>query len=144
VELTTAARGRPVIRRPLGSDWLSFSHTRSDRLCVVGITRGPRIGVDVERVRGGLDVVSIARRAFGDAVAGRLDATPSDRRTDEFFRIWVHEEAKGKCRGIGLVEPDDAQPPPLFVADLALRDGYAAALASDAEPETVLGCTAEL
>lgn len=144
VELATVARGRPVVRRPDQSDWLSFSQARSGEFCVVAVARGTRVGVDVERVASEHDVVAIARRALGVEMAGRLATLPDERRLDAFYRAWVAEEARGKCRGTGLLEPDDAaRALPLFVSELRLKDGYAAGLATDAPPGVVRVCTAE-
>ncbi|HEX4162067.1 MAG TPA: 4'-phosphopantetheinyl transferase superfamily protein [Acidimicrobiales bacterium] len=143
--MASAARGRPIVRSPADSDWLSFSYSRSGELCVVAVVRGPAIGIDVERVRTDHDLVAIARRALGDDLAARLEALPDGQRVSEFYRAWVREEAKGKCRGTGLVEPDDAaRRLPLFVADLALGEGYAGALASDTCPDIVRVCSAEV
>ncbi len=71
------------------------------------VAREQRIGVDLERVRPDLEFVAIARRALGDEVADHLEAERDEERAGEFFRAWVREEARGKCRGTGLVEPDD-------------------------------------
>lgn len=145
VELDTAARGRPVVRHPDHNSWLSFSQARSGRVCVAAVVRGTGIGVDVERVRPDHDVVAIAERAFGDDIASRLETLPDARRTDEFYRSWVSEEAKGKCRGTGLVEPDDAaRRLPLFVTDLELGEGYAGALAAGVRPDVIRVCAAEV
>lgn len=145
VELETVARGRPVVRRPDRSEWLSFSQARSGELCVVAVANGTRIGVDVERVTTDHDVVAIARRALGDDVAGRLSTLPEGRRIPAFYRAWVCEEARGKCRGTGLVEPDDAaRRASMSVTELELRDGYVGALASDTPPEVVRGHASEV
>jgi 4'-phosphopantetheinyl transferase len=145
LEFATVARGRRIVRRPESSEWLSFSHARSGELCAVVVTRGSRIGVDIERVTSDHEVVAIARRAFGGDVAGRLATLPDERRIDEFYRAWVREEARGKCRGTGLVEPDDAaRRPPLFVAELAIGEGYAGALAAETQPDVIRGHAAEV
>ena len=145
VELATVARGRRVVRRPGDSEWLAFSHARSGQLGVVAVARSMSIGVDLERIRGDLDFVAIARRAFGDDVADRLVLLPGEGQGPEFFRTWVREEARGKCRGTGLVEPDDAaRATAAFVSDVDFKTGYAGALAATADPAIVLGCATEV
>jgi 4'-phosphopantetheinyl transferase len=145
LELATAARGRRIVLRPDYSEWLSFSHARSGELCVAAVARDRPIGVDVERMAPDHDVVAIARRALGDDVAGRLATLPDEARFGAFYRAWVCEEAAGKCRGTGLVEPDDVvRRIPAVVNELALRDGYAGALATDAPVDVVRGFTAEV
>jgi 4'-phosphopantetheinyl transferase len=140
--LETDHQGCPFVRWPDRSDWLRFSPTRSGNLVVVAVAR-TRVGVDVERIRTGLDYVAIARRVLGDDVAHRLAATPDEDRVQPFFRAWVREEARGKCRGTGLVEPEDpARRDPLHVVDLNLQEGYAAALATGGELKVVRVCSA--
>jgi len=142
VVLEEGEHGRRVVGWPHGSEWLSFSPSRSGDLALVAVARGQSVGVDVERVRADLDFVAIARRALGDEVADQLEAERAKDRISAFFRAWVREEARGKCRGTGLVELDDeARHVPLFVADLAVGDGYAGALATDGELGTVRGCS---
>jgi len=142
VVLEEGEHGRRVVGWPHGSEWLSFSPSRSGALALVAVARGQSVGVDVERVRADLDFVAIARRALGDEVADQLEAERAKDRISAFFRAWVREEARGKCRGTGLVELDDeARHVPLFVADLAVGDGYAGALATDGELGTVRGCS---
>jgi len=142
VVLEEGEHGRRVVGWPHGSEWLSFSPSRSGDLALVAVARGQSVGVDVERVRADLDFVAIARRALGDEVADQLEAERTKDRISAFFRAWVREEARGKCRGTGLVELDDeARHVPLFVADLAVGDGYAGALATDGELGTVRGCS---
>jgi 4'-phosphopantetheinyl transferase len=143
VGLEAGARGRPAIAWPEGSGWLSFSPSRSGDVALVAVARDVRIGVDVERIRPDLDVLPIARRVLGDDAARGLADAADDERISAFFREWVREEARGKCRGTGLVEPDDpARLVPLRVADFEVADGYAAALAVDGVLGVVRGCVA--
>ncbi len=134
--------GRRIVGWPDHSEWLSFSPSRSGDLALVAVARGQNVGVDVERVRADLDFVAIARRALGDDVVEQLEVERGEDRVRAFFRAWVREEARGKCRGTGLVELDDeARHVPLLVADLAVGDGYAGALATDGELGMVRGCS---
>jgi 4'-phosphopantetheinyl transferase len=145
VVLVEGDHGRRVVSWPERSEWLCFSPSRSGDLALVAVARGQSVGVDVERVRADLDFVSIARRALGDEVAAHIEAEGDDQRVDTFFRAWTREEARGKCRGTGLVEPDDpARDVPHFVTDLALENGYAGALATDREVGIIRGCSVSL
>jgi 4'-phosphopantetheinyl transferase len=142
VVLEVGDHGRRVVSWPEHSEWLCFSPSRSGDLALVAIARGQRVGVDVEHVRPDLDFVAVARRALGNDVADQLEAERDEQRADTFFRAWVREEARGKCRGTGLVEPDDeARLTPLLVMDLEIEDGYASALAIDGELAIVRGCS---
>jgi 4'-phosphopantetheinyl transferase len=137
-------QGRRIVVRPERSEWLSFSPSRSGDLALVAVGRAQRVGVDVERIRPDLDFVAMARRALGEEVADRLEAERADQRAESFFRAWVREEARGKCRGTGLVEPGDTAPDgALLVTDLLVEDGYAGALAVDGRLGSVRGCSVE-
>jgi len=134
--------GQRVVSWPDHNEWLSFSPSRSGDLALVAVASGQNVGVDVERVRADLDFAAIARRALGDEVADQLEDARDEDRVSAFFRAWVREEARGKCRGTGLVETDDeARQVPLLVTDIAIGEGYASALATDGVLATVRGCS---
>jgi 4'-phosphopantetheinyl transferase len=130
LELGATEDGRPVVLWPHDAAWLWFSISHAGRVALVAVARGQRVGVDVEEVRPGLDVVAVAQRALGNEEAGDLARESEPCRTQRFFAMWTQEEARGKCRGTGLIEPDDERRRgPLDVAELPIGDGYAAALA---------------
>jgi hypothetical protein len=67
---------------------------------------------------------------LGSEEACELAGEAEPRRTQRFFAMWTREEARGKCRGTGLIEPDDERRRgPLDVAELPVGAGFAAALA---------------
>jgi 4'-phosphopantetheinyl transferase len=131
LELGATEDGRPVVLWPHDAAWLCFSISHAGGVALVAVARGQRVGVDVEEVRPGLDVVAVAQRALGNEEAGDLARASEPCRTQRFFAMWTQEEARGKCRGTGLIEPDDERRRgPLDVAELPIGDGYAAALAA--------------
>ncbi len=129
------AKDKPALGgRPAGA--LHFNLSHSDGVGLVAVSVDHVVGIDVERVRDGLDVVVLARRALGEQEAVRLEATVPEDRTAAFFRAWVRHEAVTKCRGVGLGEPgDDPAGPEPSVVDLAVAGGYAAAVAVQAVPD---------
>ena len=137
--------GRPLVLLPREADWLSFSLSHAGDVAVVAVTRDQRVGVDVERVRSDVDVVAVAHRAFGEAIANELAGETEPRRSQRFFEVWTREEARGKCRGTGLIEPDDPRRLDApAVTDLRVGKGYAAALAGAFQPEDVRLCVVAL
>jgi 4'-phosphopantetheinyl transferase len=127
----TQPRERPVLLWPSDAAWLRFSLAHSGDLALVGVARDDDVGVDIERLRPDRDLARIARRAFGDEVADRLEAAPKADRVADFYRAWVRHEARGKCLGKGLVEPnDDDEGVSVDVADVEVVTGYAAAVAT--------------
>jgi 4'-phosphopantetheinyl transferase len=137
--------GRPLVQWPHDAEWLSFSLSHAGDVALVAVTRDQRVGVDVEEIRADVDVVAVARRAFGDAVATELAGEPESRRTQRFFEIWTREEARGKCRGTGLIEPNDLRRlDAAHVTDLTIGHGYVAALAGSHGTADVRQCLAAL
>jgi 4'-phosphopantetheinyl transferase len=136
---------RPLVVWPPDAAWLGFSLSHAGDTALVAVTRGERVGVDVEEVRADLDVVAVAQRAFGRGVASELACEPEPRRTERFFEVWTREEARGKWRGTGLIEPDDVRrlvAPD--VTDLVVGPGYAAAVAGSLRPGGVRQCLVAL
>jgi 4'-phosphopantetheinyl transferase len=78
----------------------SLSHTKGLVACAVSI--GIEIGIDVEaidRPQAGLD---IAERFFSPTETAILHATPPDRQSEIFMRLWTLKEAFIKATGEGL------------------------------------------
>jgi 4'-phosphopantetheinyl transferase len=133
--------GKPMILWPRHEASLSFSVAHSGEVALVAVARDQSVGVDVEEIRSDLDVVAVARRALGEAEAGELAGASEGVRTQRFFELWTQEEARGKCRGTGLIEPhDERRRGPIEVAELPIGDGYVAALAVTERLEDILCC----
>jgi len=141
LELGATEDGRPVVLWPHDAAWLGFSVAHAGEVALVAVARGQRVGVDVEEVRPGLDVVAVAQRALGNGEASELACASEPRRTQRFFAMWTQEEARGKCRGTGLIEPNDERRRGYCaVAELAIGGGYAAALAVSDRLDDVRCC----
>lgn len=90
-------RGRPE----LADDGLRFNTSRSHDLALYAVSRTCEVGVDVERIRSGIeeDVV----RCFCSRRALRyMEALPQPVRRRAFFQGWTRMEAYQKARGEGL------------------------------------------
>ena len=81
---------------------LSFNLSHSEHVVLCAFTQIGPIGVDVEIARRPIDEVAVAARAFGPAVARRLEGLDGANRKREFLRAWTRHEAELKCRGIGI------------------------------------------
>lgn len=137
--------GQPLVLSPQDADWLCFSLSHAGAVAMVAVTRDQRVGVDVEAIHSDVDVVAVARRALGEAIASDLASEQEPRRTQRFFELWTREEARGKCRGTGLIEPDDPRRLDApAVTDLQVGEGYAAALANSQPPGPVRQCLVAL
>ncbi|MGC5015655.1 4'-phosphopantetheinyl transferase family protein [Streptosporangium sp. DT93] len=96
--------GRPCLLPPDGRPVPDFNLSHSDSWALVAVAPpGARVGVDVERVRGGFDHLEMARRFYQPEEVDRLpDAGP-----EGFFRLWTAKEAYIKASGAGLAGMSD-------------------------------------
>jgi 4'-phosphopantetheinyl transferase len=97
-------KGKP--RVPDGD--VRFNLSRTGEGVLIGFTRGPDIGVDVERVQDGYMGEEIAGKFFAPSETAALTALPESSRSEAFFRVWTAKEAYLKARGDGLAFPLDA------------------------------------
>ena len=78
----------------------NLSHSESKGLAAV--SRGARIGVDLEFAREGREFTEIADRFFSQAESAGLRALPPEARPAAFYRAWTRKEAYLKAWGTGL------------------------------------------
>jgi 4'-phosphopantetheinyl transferase len=90
--------GKPALEN-LG---LEFNLSHSGGCGLLAVTRGRRVGVDVERVRADFAGEDIARRFFAPAEVEALAGSAPDQYATGFFRCWTRKEAYVKARGDGL------------------------------------------
>ena len=96
-------RGKPyLVDAPPG---LQFNLSHTEGFCLVGVTRGAAIGVDVERVRATDDMSQLVRHCFSPAEQRAFDAVPPADRCRAFFKGWTRKEAFIKAIGDGLSYP---------------------------------------
>lgn len=96
-------RGKPyLVDAPPG---LQFNLSHTEGFCLVGVTRGAAIGVDVERVRATDDMPALVRQCFSIAEQRELDTLPVADRCRAFFKGWTRKEAFIKAIGDGLSYP---------------------------------------
>jgi 4'-phosphopantetheinyl transferase len=99
------AHGCPsVVEAQAGSPPLQYNLSHTSGLAVVAVTRGPRVGVDVEAVDRTLRH-DIAAHHFAPSEVAALRALPEDEQGHAFFEYWTLKEAYIKARGLGLAIP---------------------------------------
>lgn len=87
---------------------LEFNLSHSGDFALIAVTRERKVGVDVERIRSGLELESIANRYFSLGEVTELMALPLDQREPAFFNCWTRKEAYIKAQGLGLSLPLDS------------------------------------
>jgi 4'-phosphopantetheinyl transferase len=113
--------GKPHLPDAQNGLCLQFNVSHSGDLILIALAANRQIGVDVERVRDGLEPEAIARRFFSSREQADLAALPPSQRRNAFFRCWCRKEAFVKARGEGLSLP-------LSRFDVSLRPGEPAML----------------
>jgi 4'-phosphopantetheinyl transferase len=107
IALAQGPHGKPALADP--DDELRFNFSRSGPICVVAVTKGAEIGVDVEELRSVRDMDN----ALTPRERTLVRAAPHERRDGILLRCWTRKEAVLKAAGTGLMaRPDllDAQP----------------------------------
>jgi 4'-phosphopantetheinyl transferase len=143
---SVSRNGRPELRDADGVD-CNLSHTGA--VAAIAVTRGRRVGVDVETVRRDTPVGRLAHRFFPADQAGYVGTDP-----ERYYRLWTRKEACVKAVGGRLAQslglpvlrtgPIAARRGALagchwFVADVPAPDGLLASVAATGpRPFTVL------
>jgi len=124
-----AQHGKPRLPDHPGVD-VSVAHTGEH--AAVALARGPRVGVDVERIRRDVDVDELARSAFSSGEAAELAALPAGDRATAFYRLWTRKESIVKALGVGITDDfagASAASTGASVHELTCAPGYVASLA---------------
>jgi 4'-phosphopantetheinyl transferase len=94
--------GKPSLDRADPSIQFNISHAGD--LALIAVTRGLRVGIDVERVREVPDMEAILYGFFSEQETAWLRSREGEERTRAFFLLWTRREAAAKALGIGLFD----------------------------------------
>jgi 4'-phosphopantetheinyl transferase len=139
VDLVEGPHGQPALREPV----FAFNLSHAGDLVLIAVSRPRRLGVDVERIRPGVDVGAIITHALGAADREGVTRAAAREGTLAFFRYWTRYEAVVKARGDGLGLPlaDLAQVAAGFdIRELDVPVGYVGAVAADGGPWEIVTC----
>lgn len=154
IDLVADVYGRPTLAA--GAGGLEFNLSHSGDAALVGVSLHHALGVDIEMVRDGPDLLAIAKRHFAPIEIRELLRLAPEQRCEGFFVTWTRKEAFIKALGLGLSFPLDAfctgpqdRPPQLTqegvirldwtIADVAPVRGYKAAVAVN-QPNVTVRC----
>ena len=98
--IEAGASGKPFL---VSSD-IHFNVSHSGDLAVIAVSRGLRIGVDIERVREVRDMDAILDAFFSSDEQASLRSRAGEERTRFFFSLWTRREAAAKAVGLGIYE----------------------------------------
>ncbi|MCE5229458.1 4'-phosphopantetheinyl transferase superfamily protein [bacterium] len=102
LQFETGDRGKPALID--GGD-VQFSLSHSGELALIAVTRGRRVGVDVEYTGRKMPEPGFVERFFSKAEIAAYTALPQDQRLDAFYAGWTRKEAYIKALGEGLARP---------------------------------------
>ncbi|WP_409340344.1 4'-phosphopantetheinyl transferase family protein [Paenibacillus sp. MBLB4367] len=96
--------GKPSLVQQAGhaAKRLEFNISHSGSHLLLAVTRGRRVGADLETIRPIQGIWWIADRYFSEAQQKFLRDTDGVEALRLFFREWTMLEAEGKCHGSGL------------------------------------------
>lgn len=125
------SHGRP---RVVSRDRVEVSLSHTGDCVAVALTRGARVGVDVEPVRPRVATEALARRVLTPTEAAAWRRTRAHDRPRVLLRFWTRKEALTKALGLGLALPfhtidgslSDHSP---TVVDLGLDPGHVGSVA---------------
>lgn len=148
-------KGKPIVPKPHNPNNLQFNLSHSGDWAIVALTPGAAVGVDVEQQCPKVDPMAIAQRFFTPLECEVLQHEAMSHRVQAFFRLWTRKEASIKALGGSLFEQiQHLEVPlhprncdewmgikggevPLFVQDVPVAEGYAAAIACT-QPERIV------
>jgi 4'-phosphopantetheinyl transferase len=139
VDLVEGPHGQPTLREPV----LAFNLSHAGDLIVIAVSRPRRLGVDVERIRPGVDVGAIITHALDATDREGITRAAAREGALAFFRYWTRYEAVVKARGDGLRLPlgDLGHVAAgLDIRELDVPVGYVGAVAADGGPWEIVTC----
>ena len=118
VEFDYGEHGKPSLAGHAGGENISFNVSHSNGVVLVALTRGGRLGVDLEKIRPKAEWRSLAEHYFSAAEVRALDGYPDEAGLKAFFTCWTRKEAFVKALGGGIsyglkefdvsIDPDEA------------------------------------
>lgn len=121
VAILRGRRGRPMVD---GGE-VDFNVSHTEGTAIFGLTRGARIGVDIEHRDRGLNVDGVARKFMSAREQAMLATLAGDDRRQALLKLWTCKEAMSKATGDALSAPFRKLDVVLEPAPPALADGPA-------------------
>lgn len=102
LEFVVGPFGKPGLGESFAAAEVQFNLAHCEDLAVLGVTRGARLGVDVERVRRLQDADELVARFFSQREAKAFTELEEASKPAAFFNLWTRKEAWLKATGEGI------------------------------------------
>lgn len=102
--ILTDSHGRPLLRARTPSPF-DFNVSHCIGMAAIAVTRGGRIGVDIEARSHSADLRELVPQVMGPREVALLDTLDGDAFLRAFYGSWTRKEAVVKAIGVGLSYP---------------------------------------
>ena len=103
IELSRSEAGKPFVTGKLGGQSaITFNMSHAHGRALIAVSKGQKVGVDLERIRSEVEVEKLSERFFAPSEHATIMRLSQNERGARFFRYWVAKEALLKAQGIGL------------------------------------------
>ena len=142
VKISRLVRGKPVLDRRHHQQSLDFSSAGSGGCCLIGISSGSVLGVDLEAAgRQTFKPLALARRYFSQQEQQALMSLDPSEIDRAFLHTWACKEAVVKAAGLGIanqlcrftVDTNPANPPAVLGMDGDAASNWRLAMVRPAE-----------
>lgn len=99
LELVAGAHGKPSLQGRGAEVHFNISYRRGAVALAIG---NAPVGIDIEWIRPGIDMLGIAGRFFTAEEQAFLEAPPAGELAQRFFGLWTRKEALIKAAGLGV------------------------------------------
>lgn len=99
--------GKPELDNSMRRPDIFFNVAHSRGLALIAIATERKVGVDLEYIRRGVEIESIAARFFAPSENAVIRALTGDQQREAFYKCWTRKEAVLKARGDGMTCPLD-------------------------------------
>jgi len=102
LEFAYGHHGKPELAGAFSDCELRFNLAHCENLALIALTRGRKIGVDLERIRILPGMGELVDRFFSPRENALFQTLPAAQQTEAFFNLWTRKEAWLKATGEGI------------------------------------------
>ena len=105
INIAYSGSGKPFWEnQPERGDALHFNVSHAGDFALIAVSRGSRVGIDVERMRERKSWDDILEDFFSPVEQEWVHSCPREGQTKAFFQLWTRREAASKAVGTGLMK----------------------------------------